>query len=211
MLACEVYGPRNFVALIHFGANVLWQFLTLNATIEEVFRTVDVITIMPLLFSGLHDIAPAEQHLQIQVMGISTFVLASLATVFMRQYNLLTQGFGLLAFLFCFLPAQRALDQACQEAGQKALLLFLIYALLFVLHLWGDSKAIPGMMNLTEAGTALGFLLSLANLYDAHTGQMIGGLMNATFGNAVEMMVTVNAIKAFTPSHNLDEGFFVPP
>lgn len=30
----------------------------------------------------------------------------------------------------------------------------------------------------------------------AHTGQMIGGLMNATFGNAVEMMVTVNAIKA---------------
>ncbi|CAE7218384.1 unnamed protein product, partial [Symbiodinium sp. CCMP2456] len=172
MLACEAYGPRNFVALIHFGANVLWQFLTLNATIEEVFRTVDVITIMPLLFSGLHDIAPAEQHLQIQVMGISTFVLASLATVFMRQYNLLTQGFGLVAFLFCFVPAQRALDRACQEAGQKALLLFLIYALLFVLHLWGDSKAIPGMMNLTEdlrrkhAGTTLGFLLSLANLYD---------------------------------------------
>ena len=29
--------------------------------------------------------------------------------------------------------------------------------------------------------------------------------------NKVEMMVTVNAIKAFTPSHNLDEGFFVPP
>ncbi|CAK9055888.1 Vacuolar calcium ion transporter (High copy number undoes manganese protein 1) (Manganese resistance 1 protein) (Vacuolar Ca(2+)/H(+) exchanger) [Durusdinium trenchii] len=30
----------------------------------------------------------------------------------------------------------------------------------------------------------------------AHTGQMIGGLLNATFGNAVEMIVTVNAIKA---------------
>ncbi|CAJ1340636.1 unnamed protein product [Effrenium voratum] len=29
-----------------------------------------------------------------------------------------------------------------------------------------------------------------------HTGQMIGGLLNATFGNAVEMIVTVNAIKA---------------
>eukprot|EP00930_Biecheleria_cincta_P016165 TRINITY_DN13249_c0_g2_i1.p1 TRINITY_DN13249_c0_g2~~TRINITY_DN13249_c0_g2_i1.p1 ORF type:complete len:449 (+),score=70.60 TRINITY_DN13249_c0_g2_i1:25-1347(+) len=30
----------------------------------------------------------------------------------------------------------------------------------------------------------------------AHTGQMIGGLLNATFGNAVEMIVTVNAIRA---------------
>ena len=30
----------------------------------------------------------------------------------------------------------------------------------------------------------------------SHTGQMIGGLLNATFGNAVEMIVTVNAIKA---------------
>jgi len=28
-----------------------------------------------------------------------------------------------------------------------------------------------------------------------HTGQMIGGLLNATFGNAVEMIVTINAIK----------------
>jgi len=30
----------------------------------------------------------------------------------------------------------------------------------------------------------------------AHTGQMIGGLLNATFGNAVEMIVTINAIRA---------------
>eukprot|EP00931_Biecheleriopsis_adriatica_P048531 TRINITY_DN28039_c0_g1_i1.p1 TRINITY_DN28039_c0_g1~~TRINITY_DN28039_c0_g1_i1.p1 ORF type:complete len:484 (+),score=80.74 TRINITY_DN28039_c0_g1_i1:145-1452(+) len=30
----------------------------------------------------------------------------------------------------------------------------------------------------------------------AHTGQMIGGLLNATFGNAVEMIVTVNAIRS---------------
>lgn len=29
-----------------------------------------------------------------------------------------------------------------------------------------------------------------------HTGQMVGGLLNATFGNAVEMIVTINAIKA---------------
>mmetsp|Transcript_16799 Transcript_16799/g.29484 ORF Transcript_16799/g.29484 Transcript_16799/m.29484 type:complete len:425 (+) Transcript_16799:131-1405(+) len=29
-----------------------------------------------------------------------------------------------------------------------------------------------------------------------HTGQMIGGLLNATFGNAVEMIVTVNAIRS---------------
>jgi len=30
----------------------------------------------------------------------------------------------------------------------------------------------------------------------SHTGQMIGGLLNATFGNAVEMIVTINAINA---------------
>eukprot|EP00929_Paragymnodinium_shiwhaense_P016499 TRINITY_DN1248_c0_g1_i2.p1 TRINITY_DN1248_c0_g1~~TRINITY_DN1248_c0_g1_i2.p1 ORF type:complete len:450 (+),score=81.16 TRINITY_DN1248_c0_g1_i2:126-1475(+) len=30
----------------------------------------------------------------------------------------------------------------------------------------------------------------------AHTGQMIGGFLNATFGNAVEMMVTINALRA---------------
>jgi len=30
----------------------------------------------------------------------------------------------------------------------------------------------------------------------SHTGQMVGGLLNATFGNAVEMIVTVNAIRA---------------
>merc|ERR1719262_882024 len=29
-----------------------------------------------------------------------------------------------------------------------------------------------------------------------HTGQLLGGLLNATFGNAVEMIVTINAIKA---------------
>lgn len=29
-----------------------------------------------------------------------------------------------------------------------------------------------------------------------HTGQMLGGLLNATFGNAVEMIVTINAIRA---------------
>jgi len=30
----------------------------------------------------------------------------------------------------------------------------------------------------------------------AHVGQMVGGLLNATFGNAVEMIVTINAIRA---------------
>jgi Ca2+:H+ antiporter len=30
----------------------------------------------------------------------------------------------------------------------------------------------------------------------SHTGQLVGGLLNATFGNAVEMIVTVNAIRA---------------
>lgn len=29
-----------------------------------------------------------------------------------------------------------------------------------------------------------------------HTGQMVGGLLNATFGNAVEMIVTISAVKA---------------
>mmetsp|Transcript_8975 Transcript_8975/g.21498 ORF Transcript_8975/g.21498 Transcript_8975/m.21498 type:complete len:146 (+) Transcript_8975:2-439(+) len=127
---------------------------------------------MPLLFSGLYDISPPDQHAQIIALGLSTFALASVATVFFPKYNLVTQGLGLLAFLACFIPTQGALDPTCQEAGRNALLLFLVYALLFVLHVWGDQKRIPGMMNLTEdlrrkhAGTALGMLLDVANLYD---------------------------------------------
>eukprot|EP00928_Gymnodinium_smaydae_P017961 TRINITY_DN16846_c0_g4_i1.p1 TRINITY_DN16846_c0_g4~~TRINITY_DN16846_c0_g4_i1.p1 ORF type:complete len:443 (+),score=73.75 TRINITY_DN16846_c0_g4_i1:143-1471(+) len=41
-----------------------------------------------------------------------------------------------------------------------------------------------------------GLLGSTTEAIAAHTGQMIGGLLNATFGNAVEMIITVNAIRA---------------
>eukprot|EP00931_Biecheleriopsis_adriatica_P004008 TRINITY_DN105743_c0_g1_i1.p1 TRINITY_DN105743_c0_g1~~TRINITY_DN105743_c0_g1_i1.p1 ORF type:complete len:422 (-),score=69.98 TRINITY_DN105743_c0_g1_i1:34-1299(-) len=41
-----------------------------------------------------------------------------------------------------------------------------------------------------------GILGGATEVLAVHTGQMIGGLLNATFGNAVEMIVTVNAIKA---------------
>ena len=30
----------------------------------------------------------------------------------------------------------------------------------------------------------------------SHTGEMIGGLLNATFGNAVEMIMCIQAVKA---------------
>lgn len=41
-----------------------------------------------------------------------------------------------------------------------------------------------------------GVLGASTEALSAHTGQMVGGLLNATFGNAVEMIVTINAIKA---------------
>lgn len=41
-----------------------------------------------------------------------------------------------------------------------------------------------------------GILGASTEALSMHTGQMMGGLLNATFGNAVEMIVTINAIKA---------------
>jgi Ca2+:H+ antiporter len=65
---------------------------------------------------------------------------------------------------------------------------------------------VSGLNNWSSASRfSLNFLaiIPLAGILGAateslacHTGQMIGGLLNATFGNAVEMIVTVNAIRA---------------
>jgi len=50
--------------------------------------------------------------------------------------------------------------------------------------------------NFTAIVPLAGILGASTECLAAHTGQMIGGLLNATFGNAVEMIVTINAIKA---------------
>jgi Ca2+:H+ antiporter len=52
------------------------------------------------------------------------------------------------------------------------------------------------LLNFTAIVPLAGILGGATEALAAHTGQMIGGLLNATFGNAVEMIVTINAIKA---------------
>jgi len=172
MLAYELYRPRNLVFLIHLLANILWQFLTLTPTIERIFRVVDLSTIMPLLFSGLNDVAAAELRPHIRRVGLTVFAVASLATLFAPRYNVATQAFGLAAFAYIVRPVLAQLDSACQQMGWHGLLIFFAYAASFLVHVVGDKRSIVGLMNLTDkvrqqhAGTRLGMLLDFANLYD---------------------------------------------
>jgi len=59
---------------------------------------------------------------------------------------------------------------------------------------WGCATTFA--CNFTAIVPLAGILGASTESLAAHTGQMIGGLLNATFGNAVEMIVTINAIKA---------------
>jgi len=52
------------------------------------------------------------------------------------------------------------------------------------------------LLNFTSIIPLAGVLGASTEALAGHTGQMIGGLLNATFGNAVEMIVTINAIRA---------------
>jgi len=58
---------------------------------------------------------------------------------------------------------------------------------------WGSAATFA--CNFTAIVPLAGILGAATESLAAHTGQMIGGLLNATFGNAVEMIVTINAIK----------------
>jgi len=52
------------------------------------------------------------------------------------------------------------------------------------------------LLNFMAIVPLAGILGASTEALSMHTGQMIGGLLNATFGNAVEMIVTINAINA---------------
>lgn len=58
---------------------------------------------------------------------------------------------------------------------------------------WGSAATFA--CNFTAIVPLAGVLGAATEALAMHTGQMIGGLLNATFGNAVEMIVTINAIK----------------
>jgi len=58
---------------------------------------------------------------------------------------------------------------------------------------WGSACTFA--CNFTAIVPLAGVLGAATECLAMHTGQMIGGLLNATFGNAVEMIVTINAIK----------------
>mmetsp|Transcript_22057 Transcript_22057/g.69084 ORF Transcript_22057/g.69084 Transcript_22057/m.69084 type:complete len:430 (-) Transcript_22057:165-1454(-) len=63
-------------------------------------------------------------------------------------------------------------------------------------HFAGWSAALVFSFNFTAIVPLAAILGGATECLATHTGQMIGGLLNATFGNAVELIVTVNAIRA---------------
>lgn len=59
---------------------------------------------------------------------------------------------------------------------------------------WGSATVFG--FNFMAIVPLAGILGSATESLAVHTGQLVGGLLNATFGNAVEMIVTINAIRA---------------
>merc|ERR1719361_1352396 len=59
---------------------------------------------------------------------------------------------------------------------------------------WGSAAVFS--CNFTAIVPLAGILGAATESLASHTGQMVGGLLNATFGNAVELIVTIQAIKA---------------
>ena len=53
------------------------------------------------------------------LVSVSVPLASMQETVIEYSYSYCPSRFGLVAFLLCFVPAQRALDQTCQEAGQR--------------------------------------------------------------------------------------------
>lgn len=74
------------------------------------------------------------------------------------------------------------------------LLVFVPLGILAGLRKWGDIWEFS--LNFIAIIPLAAVLGAATESLAGHTGQTIGGLLNASFGNAVEMMVTINAIKA---------------
>eukprot|EP00930_Biecheleria_cincta_P007949 TRINITY_DN109278_c0_g1_i1.p2 TRINITY_DN109278_c0_g1~~TRINITY_DN109278_c0_g1_i1.p2 ORF type:complete len:211 (-),score=26.90 TRINITY_DN109278_c0_g1_i1:159-791(-) len=172
MLVYELYSPRNPIFLIHWIANMLWQFLTISANVERIFRVVDLSTIMPMLFSGLYEQASLSTKPKVCAAGAVVFAGSMFATLFMPQYNVATQAVGLTAVAACFWQVSSEMDSGCAMAGLQALMFFFVYALLFLLHVYGNRHKIPGLCDLTDqvrktySGTWLGRVLDFATIYD---------------------------------------------
>mmetsp|Transcript_4215 Transcript_4215/g.7860 ORF Transcript_4215/g.7860 Transcript_4215/m.7860 type:complete len:412 (+) Transcript_4215:122-1357(+) len=60
---------------------------------------------------------------------------------------------------------------------------------------WGFSSACVFGCNFMAIIPLAGILGSATESLSEHVGEIIGGLVNATFGNAVEMIITIDAIK----------------
>jgi len=74
------------------------------------------------------------------------------------------------------------------------LLIFVPLGITAGLRKWGSAPVF--CCNFVAIVPLAGILGASTEALALHTGQTIGGLLNATFGNAVEMIVTVQAIKA---------------
>lgn len=74
------------------------------------------------------------------------------------------------------------------------LLIFVPLGIVAGYQKWGSATVFG--FNFIAIVPLAGMLGGATESLAAHTGQMIGGLLNASFGNAVEMIVTINAIKA---------------
>jgi len=78
--------------------------------------------------------------------------------------------------------------------GINLLLIFVPLGIIAGQQEW--SAASRFWLNFAAIVPLAGVLGAATESLAVHTGEMIGGLLNATFGNAVEMIVTINAIRS---------------
>merc|ERR1719478_226864 len=64
------------------------------------------------------------------------------------------------------------------------------------MKLRGYSAALVFVSNFAAIVPLASILGQATEALSAHTGQLLGGLLNATFGNAVEMIMCIQAVKA---------------
>lgn len=91
---------------------------------------------------------------------------------------------------------QKEMDGLMSIFFQKINLLLPFVPAGIIAPMLGSDEGLVFALNFLGIIPLAGVLGSATEALSVHTGQLIGGLLNATFGNAVEMILCVQAIKA---------------
>ena len=173
MLAMELLTARDPVVLLQYAANVAFHACTISPAVEKAAFLVDLATIMSALLFGLRGVAPRPLRAMVGRRAAAVGLGAGLATAALRgRHNLVVQLGGLATLLATHRAVVRASPPAARAALWRALGAFLGYVVCFLAAKHGNARAVPFLMNPTDAsraalgGTTAGALLDWVSVYD---------------------------------------------